>query len=154
MIRQRSLLISLIGLFALVLASSAPARAARATIELRDGPGEGNTMTLAVGESHTFEITVESDEAFAIAQALQNAYYPGRGLNWRSSGVVTNATHASLYLTATAKSSTADLPAVCDWPEPGLCWHPGTAPISIVAGARYKGGQLLSEQFNFGIIVP
>ena len=63
-------------------------------------------------------------------------------------------TEAVLYITLTGKNSTADLPAVCDWPEPGDCWPAGVAPVSIATGVRFPGGLAVGEQFTFGVVVP
>jgi hypothetical protein len=59
-----------------------------------------------------------------------------------------------LRLTVTGKTSTAELFAMCDWPEPGDCWPEGVAPVSIVVGVRYRGGMVVAEAFPFAIVVP
>jgi hypothetical protein len=126
------------------------------TIELLNPP-PNDLLTLAVGASYTFKVQITSDEPFILAMAMPNAYYPGRGIYWHDSDRATHATHATsalLHLTMTGKDSTADLPAVCDWPEPGDCWSVGTAPVLIAAGVRYQGGLVVSEQFVFEVVVP
>lgn len=138
----------------LVCAPSSQATAApTATIRVRKLPPSG-ILELAVGESHTFEIHITSKEPFVLAMALTNAYYPGRGIYWHDSDRATQDTSAVLYLTMTGKGATADLPAVCDWPEPGDCWPEGVAPVSIAAGVRYEGGQVVAEEFAFAVEVP
>ena len=86
--------------------------------------------------------------------AMTDAYYPGRGVFWHGNDTAHHTTSATLHLTMTGKNSTADLPAVYDWPEPGVHWPEGVAPVSIVAGVRYKGGLIISERFDFGVVVP
>jgi len=117
-------------------------------------PPEGGLLELDVGASYTFKVQITSDEPFILAMAMPNAYYPGRGIYWHDSDRATHATSALLHLTMTGKDSTADLPAVCDWPEPGDCWSVGTAPVLIAAGVRYQGGLVVSEQFVFEVVVP
>lgn len=129
------------------------ATAASPTIELLNPP-PGGLLELDVGESYTFDILVTSDEPFILAIALPDAYYPGRGVFWHGNDIAHHATSAILHLTMTGKKSTADLHAVCDWPEPGDCWPEGVAPVSAVAGVRYKGGLVISERFDFSVVVP
>lgn len=133
--------------------SAPPAAAAGARIKLLNRP-PGGRLELGVGESYTFEIEVKSGEPFILAMAMTDAYYPGRGVFWHGNDAAHQGTSATLYLTMTGKNSTADLPAVCDWPEPGVCWPEGVAPVSIVAGVRYPGGLIISERFDFGVVVP
>lgn len=111
-------------------------------------------LELDVGESYTFDIAVESDEPFILAIAVNDAYYPGRGIFWHGSDTAHHETTALLHLTMVGKGSTAELAAVCDWPEPGVCWDDGVAPVSIVAGARFKRGVVFSERWDFAVRVP
>jgi hypothetical protein len=137
----------------LVSAPASPAIAAPvATITLLNPPPSG-LLELAVGESFTFNILITSDEPFVLAMALPSAYYPGRGVFWHESDRETQSNSALLHLTITAKKPTASLLAVCDWPEPGMCWHEGVAPVMIAAGVRYKGGLVESEVFPFAVRV-
>jgi hypothetical protein len=124
-----------------------------ASIKLLNPP-PNQLLELAVGKSYTFDILVESDEPFILAMAMPDAYYPGRGVSWRRGKVAHHDTEAVVSLTMTAKKSTDGLLAVCDWPEPGICWPEGVAPVSIVAGVRYKKGVVISEQFPFAVVVP
>ena len=129
------------------------ATAAPATITLLNPPKDG-VLELDVGESYTFDIEITSDEPFILAMAMTDEYYPGRGIYWHGGDRVTHDNYALLHLTMTGKKSTAGLAAVCDWPEPGDCWSEGVAPASIVAGVRYKRGQVVAEQFAFAVVVP
>ena len=116
---------------------------------------QGNKpLELEVGESYTFEVLVKSNEPFIWATAMTDAYYPGRGVFWHGSDRATKETSGVLYLTITGKNSTADLLAVCDWPQPGYCWPDGVAPLSIVVGVRYEGGVVIAERFPFAVRVP
>jgi hypothetical protein len=124
------------------------------TIKLLTPPPKNKPLELAVGESVTFDILVKSDEPFVLAIALTNQYYPGRGIYWHGGDQASHATEAVLHLTMTGKGSTADLFAVCDWPEPGYCWPEGVAPVAIAVGVRYPGGAVYSEQFPFSVVVP
>ena len=133
--------------------SSVEAAPAATTIELLNPPRSG-LLELAVDESYTFDILITSDEPFVGAVAMTDSYYPGRGVFWHGTDRVNRSTSAVLHLTITGKESTADLLAVCDWPEPGVCWPAGVAPVSIVAGMRYQGGATISEQFAFAVRAP
>ena len=117
-------------------------------------PPKKDLLELGVGESHTFWVEVTSDEPFILAMALTNEYYPGRGIFWHGGDHVSQNTYALLELTMTGKNSTADLWAVCDWPEPGVCWDAGVAPVAIAAGVRFPGGVTIAEQFAFAVEVP
>lgn len=113
----------------------------------------GGTLELDVGESHTFEIHITSSEPFNLAMVMVDEYYPGRSV-FSTKDQAHGGTEATLYVTLTGKSSTADLWAVCDWPEPGICWPDGVAPISLATGVRFEGGGVAAERFNFAVVVP
>jgi hypothetical protein len=123
-------------------------------IKLLNPPHKNKPFELAVGESYTFDILLTSDEPFTVAMAMPDAYYPGRGVFWHGRDGENQNTSALLHLTMTGRNSTADLPAVCDWPEPGDCWPEGVAPVAIAVGARFAGGQVYGEQFPFAVVVP
>ncbi len=97
-------------------------------------------LELAVGGSHTFDITVSSDEKFVLAIALTDQFFPGRGVFFAGSDRATQATTADLQLTTTGKEATDFLPD-------------GVAPVAIVVGVRYEGGIVLSERFDFVVDV-
>lgn len=109
---------------------------------------------LAVGEVRTILIEVHSDEPFLQAIAMTNAYYPGRGVFFSGGDRVVNDTYALLELTIKGKNSTADLPGVSNWPLPESESTPdGAAPLAIVVGLRYKGGEVYGEYFSFAVVV-
>jgi len=110
-------------------------------------------LKLDVGESYIFEVHITSDEPFVVAMALTDQYYPGRGIYWHGSDRATQDRVATLHLTMIGKKSTADLPEVCDWPEPGVCWPADAAPASIAVGVRFKGGQVVPQRFSFAVVV-
>jgi hypothetical protein len=122
--------------------------------KLLNPPPKNKPLELAAGETCTFDILVTSNEPFVLAIAMTDQYYPGRGVFWHGSDRATQGTEAVLHLTMTGKKSTADLAAVCDWPEPGYCWPEGVAPVAIVVGVRYEGGITFSERFPFAVEVP
>ena len=124
---------------AIMLTGAAPATAAEATITF-ENPPPGGVLALAVGESHTFDVTVESDETFVLAIALTDQFYPGRGVFFHGNDVATQSDSADLELTITGKEATDFLPD-------------GVAPVAIVVGVRYKGGVVLSQRFDFVVRV-
>jgi hypothetical protein len=154
---MKRLLIVLNAMLLALLLTGAPASLAQAvpdvTIELVNPPKK-DLIELEVGQSYTFDIEIESDVPFVQALAMTDAYYPGRGVFWHGSDRATRATYALLHLAMQGKNSTAGLPAVCDWPEPGVCWPEGVAPVSIAVGVRYPGGLVVAERFAFAVKVP
>jgi hypothetical protein len=113
----------------------------------------GGTLELDVGEPHTFEIHIKSSEPFNLAMVMVDEYYPGRSI-FTTHDRAGRATEATLYVTLTGKRSTAELWPVCDWPDAGICWPEGVAPISLVAGVRFPGGGIAAERFNFAVLIP
>jgi hypothetical protein len=109
------------------------------TIEVVNPPS--GVLTLGVGESYTFEVRVSSDATYTSVILMPNAYYPGRGVFHSGPDRAGSGTSATLYLTYTGKSSTADLPN-------------GSAPVSVVVGVRFPNGEVVSEDFAYEIAVP
>ena len=107
---------------------------------------------LQVGQQAIIGVHVESSEPFAMAIALSDAYYPGRGVLFDGSAAQAHATSADLYLTITGRESTADLPAVQDWPS-DEDWPAGVAPLAVRVGARFAGGYVASMSYLFGVAV-
>ena len=138
---------------ALLTCMASSAAAGSATITLLNDPGD--LLELDVGETRTFRIKVASDTPFILAMAVPDVYYPGRAIIFRGNDIAHRDDSARLHLTMTGKGSTADFAQVCGWPDPETeCWPEGTVPVSIVVGARYKGGVVVSERFNFAVVVP
>ena len=108
--------------------------------------------TLAVGETAVIGVHVESSEPFAMAIALSDAYWPGRGVRFDGSPAHPRDTSADLYLTITGTRSTADIPAVADWPV-NEDWPAGTLPLVVRAGVRFAGGYVASTAWLFGVTV-
>ena len=117
-------------------------------------PPPGGILELEVGESHTFEIQIKSGTPFIMAMAMPDVYYPGRAIIFHGNDLANHADSATLHLTMTGKGSTADFAAVYGWPEPGIDWPEGVVPVSIVAGVHYEQGVVVSERFNFAVVVP
>lgn len=111
-------------------------------------------LGLDVGEAYTFDIQVTSDDLFIMTIAQTDSYYPGRGVFWHGGDVATHSTSALLHLTVTGKRSTAELAAVYDWPFPEDCWPEGVAPLAIVVGVRFQGGEVVVDWFPFMVEVP
>ena len=107
---------------------------------------------LAVGATAVIGVRVQSSEPFAMAIALSDAYYPGRGVLFDGSSAVSGATSADLFLNVTGRESTTDLPAVEDWPA-DEDWAAGVAPLAVRVGARFAGGAVVSESFLFSVVV-
>lgn len=108
--------------------------------------------TLAVGETAVIGVHVESSEPFAMAIALSDAYYPGRGVRFDGSPAHAHDTSADLWLTITGTRSTADIPAVQDWPV-DEDWPAGTLPLVVRTGVRFAGGYVASTAWLFGVTV-
>jgi len=137
---------------ALLTGMASSAATASASIELLNDPGD--LLDLAVGESYTFDIAIESDTPFILAMAMPDVYYPGRALIFQGNDIAHHDSSALLHLTMTGKGSTTDLAAVCGWPDPGTCWPAGVVPVSIVVGVRYEAGEVITKRFSFAVDVP
>ncbi|HVF15124.1 MAG TPA: hypothetical protein VM942_11025 [Acidimicrobiales bacterium] len=107
---------------------------------------------LAVGESAIIGVRVQSSEPFAMAIALSDAYYPGRGVSFNGSPAHPRDTSAELYLTITGRAPTAELAAVQDWPL-DEDWPAGVAPVAVGVGARFPGGDVVGMRFPFAVTV-
>lgn len=133
-------LFSIFGLTILLLlmTSALPVGAAAPTTTFTLVSGLPETMN--VGESYTVVVQVDSDQPFIFAQALPTAFFPGRGVVANKGDHASGGTSALLEVTFTAKGSTAQFG--------------GAVPVSVVAGARYKGGVTMTERFDFFVNVP
>ncbi|MGD8791057.1 MAG: hypothetical protein PVF47_00785 [Anaerolineae bacterium] len=152
--KKVSIPIGLVLLAVLLALLVAPATASEASIVLLNPPPNG-LLQLDVGESYTLDVQVTSDDPYIYVMGLTDAYYPGRGVWWQGNDIAHHGTSAMLHFTVTGKNSTANLVGVCDWPEPGDCdWPDGAALLSLAVGARYKGGVVSYERFNFAVEVP
>jgi hypothetical protein len=131
---QSTLLIALSIVF---VASLSAATVPTPTITLISGlPSE-----MQVGESYIVVIDVVSDQPFVWAMALPDLQYPGKGVVARGGDHAARGTTATLEVTFTAKSSTAEMPE-------------GFAPVAVVVGVRYTNGYVVSQQFDFEVAVP
>lgn len=88
-----------------------------------------------------------------MAIALSNPYYPGRAVLFDGSPAQAGGTSADLYLTITARSSSADLGPVQNWPA-DEDWSAGVAPVAVAVGARFAGRGVVGTQFPFAVTVP
>ena len=110
---------------------------------------------LAVGQTYTIQVLIESDRPFSQAIIMKDAYYPGRGVFLTTGNRARNGTSAILTAKVTAKASTANLAGVCGWPLPdSACTSAGTAPLAIALGLRYGGGEAYGEYYPFAVRVP
>ena len=141
------------GLLAAVLAAAAAPAVAATGPQVTFTPLTPLPDKLAVGESALIGVRVQSSEPFAMAIALSDAYYPGRGVRFDGSPAQSNATKADLYLTISGRESTAHLGAVEGWPAAGYAWPAGVAPLSVSVGARFAGGYVASQRFPFAVAV-
>ena len=121
----------------LTAAAPAPPPAPNVTFTLISGL----PATMNVGDTATVVVQVNSDQEFNFTQMLPTFYFPGRGVVAVQGGDhAGSGTSATLEITFIAKDSTADLG--------------GAVPVSVVAGARYKGGYTASQRFDFSVTVP
>lgn len=97
--------------------------------------------TMTIGESYDFVVQVTSDTPFISVIAMPTYFFPGRYVTAQTPERSGAGTSAALTVTFTAKDSTASLPN-------------GVAPVSIVLGARFKGGAVASQRFDYNVSVP
>ena len=141
---QKKILFGL-GLLALVVISigvlTAAAPAPAATPHVTFTLVNGLPATMNVGDKATVVVRIDSDQEFNSAQMMPDVYFPGRGVVAVQGGDrAGSGTSATLQITFVAKNSTTDLG--------------GAIPVSVVAGARYKGGYTASQRFDFSVTVP
>ena len=101
----------------------------------------GLPSVMQVGESYTVVIEVDSKQPFIWAMALPDLQYPGKGVVAQGGDHAAGGTSATLEVTFTAKSSTAEMPG-------------GVAPVAVVVGVRYSNGYVVPERFDFTVTVP
>ena len=101
----------------------------------------GLPSVMQVGDSHTVVIQVVSKQPFMWAMAMPDLQFPGKGVVAQGGDQAAGGTKATLEVTFTAKSSTAEMPG-------------GVAPVAVVAGVRYSNGFVVSQQFDFKVAVP
>lgn len=136
---KKSLSLSLLLILAVMSVSPARVSAQAPTITFVNPPA-GGVLDLNVGDSYTFDVQVNSDRPFSLAQMTFSQYYPGRYIFSKGFVVARRTSSATLRITITAKAPTADLPD-------------GVNPVSLVTGVRYKGNVVFTEFFDFGIRV-
>jgi len=102
---------------------------------------QGLPPVMQVGETYNVVVQVESDQPFIFAQALPGMYFPGRGVVASQGDHAGQGTSATLVIPFYAKDSTAGFPG-------------GTVPVSVSAGARYPGGYVAIQRFEFTVQVP
>lgn len=135
-------IISLIGLSALIILLTGALTAASPTPNVTITLVSGLPSTMNVGDTATVVVQVTSDQPFNFAQMLPSFQFPGKGVvAVQGSDHARAGTTATLQITFKAKSSTAGFPN-------------GVAPVTVVAGARFKGGYAASQQFDFNVAVP
>ena len=140
-LRKTLFTLGLLALMLLLTGEVAAAALAPATPNVTFTLVSGLPETMNVGDTATVVVQVTSDQKFNFAQMLPNFYFPGRGVVAVQGGDhAGGGTSATLEITFTAKESTADLG--------------GAIPVSVIAGARYKGGYTASQQFDFSVNVP
>jgi len=130
-------ILSISGLLALLILSTAAAPTPNVTFTLVSGL----PSTMNVGDTATVVVQITSDQEFNYAQMLPTFFFPGRGVVAVQGGDhVGSGKTATLEIIFEAKGSTADFG--------------GAVPVSVVAGARYRGGYVASQRFDFNVTVP
>jgi hypothetical protein len=130
-------LLVLVGVFVVPAQAQTPAT----TITFVNPPAKG-ILELNVGQSYTLEVQIQSDQPFLHAQMAIGQFFPGRNIFADGMVVAHRGTQATLLLTVRGKAPTTNLPGGAT-----------VAPETIVVGVRYPGGMVVSQEFQFGIIV-
>lgn len=105
---------------------------------------QGLPATMNIGETYTAVVKVTSDTQYNWVAARPSFLYAGKGVvaGQGNGGERAGAgTEALLEVAYTAKSDTSKMPN-------------GETIVYLVVGARFKGGYVASEQFQFNVIVP
>jgi hypothetical protein len=98
--------------------------------------------TMIVGQSYDFVVEATSDTPYISVTAMPTYYFPGRYVTAQGNDRAGAGTSAILAITFTAKGPTSEGNA-----------GGAPAPVSIVVGARFKGGVIVSQQYDYYIIV-
>lgn len=129
-------LVALMALMTGLLTAAAPGPATTITLE------QGLPKTMSVGETYTVIVHVTSDQQFTSVQAMPDFQYAGKGVVAVQGGDRSGqGTEATLEVTFKAKSSTEKMTN-------------GVAPVAVVVGVRYGGGNVVVERFEFNVKVP
>jgi hypothetical protein len=133
-------ILSAIGLLILAVLLTGVLTAAAPTPNVTITLVSGLPSTMNVGDTATVIVEITSDQEFNYAQMLPNFYFPGRGVVAVQGGDhAGGGKTATLAITFKAKGSTAKF---------------GAVPVSVVAGVRFRGGYVASQQFDFNVTVP
>jgi hypothetical protein len=101
----------------------------------------GLPRTMQIGQSYTVTVQVDSSQEFISAQAMPDDQYPGKGVISNGVSHTAAGTSATMIIVFTAKSSTRNLPG-------------GTDQVAVVAGVRLPNGQIVTQRFDFSVVVP
>lgn len=102
----------------------------------------GLPSTMNVGETYTVVVRVDSDIPFSSVHANPSFQFPGKGVVAVQGGDrAGSGTSATLEITYKAKSDTSRMPG-------------GYAPVYFVVGARYGGGVVVVQEYQFNVTVP
>ena len=134
---------SYIGLAILMVLMTSVLTAAASTPDVKFKLVQGLPETMELGDTATVVVEVTSKTPFLYAQALPTAFFPGRGVVAAKGDHVGAGQKAQLEVTFTAKDSTDD-----------FAQAPGYAPVSVVVGVRFAGGYVISERYDFTVVVP
>lgn len=141
--KNKNIIISITALFVLVVSFAAappPPPAPNVTFTVL----QPLPATMTVGQSYDFVVEVTSDTPYTSVTAMPTYFFPGRYVTAVQGNDRAGAgTSAILTITFVAKGSTSAGQAG------GV-----PAPVSIVVGARFKGGVVVSQQFDYNITVP
>lgn len=103
---------------------------------------QGLPSTMNVGDTYTVIVEVTSDVPFNAVQAMPDLQFPGKGVvavkGGHHAGMGKSAT---VEVTFTAKTDTSKMPD-------------GKDKVAVVVGVRYKGGEVVGENFQFEVGVP
>ena len=101
---------------------------------------QGLPSTMKVGETYTVVVEVTSDVPFNAVQAMPDLQYPGKGVTAQGGDHAGAGISATVEVTFTAKTDTIKMPD-------------GKDLVAVVVGARYKGGVVVGERFDFAVTV-
>ncbi|HEY5731401.1 MAG TPA: hypothetical protein VIS72_15225 [Anaerolineales bacterium] len=102
---------------------------------------QGLPDIMKIGESYTVVVRVDSTVPFNVAQAMPDLQYPGKGVvHVKGGDHAGSGTSATVEVTFMAKTDTSKLPN-------------GEDLVAVVVGARFKGGVVFGERFEFAVTV-
>lgn len=119
-------------------AQSEPVVTSNLDAVINDLTGGDGVIEIAVGETKTISVTVETDTPWLSAALVPDSFFPGRGVFFQKRDTAGSGNETTLTIEFTGKSGNNNR---------------GDLPQTVVLAVRYQGGYVVVESADFTIIV-